>query len=486
MTAAVSIVLPLYRTRGTLPELLDRLITACPWPLRFVLVDDACPEGSAELVTSRFARLPGRLVTLDQNVGQYAAVLAGLRLADPGITVVMDADLQDAPEQVPTLVQRLRDNPEVDLVCAGRRGHYERAGRRFTARVYRRTLWALTGGRVPADAGMFSAISDPGRRRILALGDHAAPLLPAAARAGLRVESLPLPRSTRPVGRSSTTSARRVRAGLSALATVTPAQPLVTRWSPARRCAPAGSITELGSPGGASMPDHNATQIDYFSGRALPRMDPVGRARTPYTQRQLQAVIDAGGIGPSDRIVDVGCGLGKYTIGLAERGLDVTGLDLTPALVERLHRVAPQIPAVVGDLLDPPAELLGGFDVVTGFFMLHHLPDVQAGFAGARRLLAPGGRAVFCEPNAMFPGYYAQITLTPGMSWRGDRGVLNMRARRLRAQLQQAGFQDIRIETFGAFPPALANRSWGRALERRIERLPGIRPVRAFLLIHAR
>lgn len=78
MTAAVSIVLPLYRTRGTLPELLDRLITACPWPLRFVLVDDACPEGSAELVTSRFARLPGRLVTLDQNVGQYAAVLAGL------------------------------------------------------------------------------------------------------------------------------------------------------------------------------------------------------------------------------------------------------------------------------------------------------------------------------------------------------------------------------------------------------------------------
>ena len=78
--------------------------------------------------------------------------------------------------------------------------------------------------------------------------------------------------------------------------------------------------------------------------------------------------------------------------------------------------------AVEGDLLDPPAELHGSFDVVTGFFVLHHLEDLDAAFAGGRQLARPGGRVVFIEPNAYFPGFYVQVTLTPGMSWKGGEG----------------------------------------------------------------
>ena len=171
-------------------------------------------------------------------------------------------------------------------------------------------------------------------------------------------------------------------------------------------------------------------------------------------------------IQPGDRVVDVGCGPGKYTVGLAARGFDVTGLDLTPALVEQLREAAPGVTAVEGDLLDPPAELHGSFDVVAGFFVLHHLEDVDAAFVGGRRLAKPGGRVVFIEPNAYFPGFYVQVTLTPGMSWKAREGHRRTCGPAgCGASAEAAGLRDVEVTTFGAFPPALANRAWGGRLE---------------------
>ncbi len=230
---------------------------------------------------------------------------------------------------------------------------------------------------------------------------------------------------------------------------------------------------------------HNEEQIAYFTGRDLPRMDPRRRADTPYTQRQLDAVVAAGRIQPGQKVVDVGCGPGKYTVGLASRGFDATGLDLTPGLVETLREVAPEVTAVEGDLLDPPAELVGAFDAVTGFFMLHHLDDIDAAFVGAAKLAKPGGRVVFIEPNAYFPGFYVQVTLTPGMSWKGDKGIVHMRAGRLRRAATAAGLRDVEVTTFGAFPPALANRAWGRRVEAGLERVPGWGRAKAFVVVSA-
>lgn len=227
-------------------------------------------------------------------------------------------------------------------------------------------------------------------------------------------------------------------------------------------------------------PRHNQKQIEYFSNRPLPRMTAAPGSPSPYVSRQVEAVIAAGGLRSGDRIIDVGCGPGKYTVALSAAGLDVEGLDLTPRLIGELQGSAPHLSAHVGDLMDPPDHLRGQFDGVTGFFVLHHIIDPAAAFAGTAALLRPGGRAVFCEPNPLFAGYYAQIFLTPGMTWAGDRGITRMRPRRLRDHAAEAGFASFDFHRFGALPPALANRPGFARAERAMEAVPGWSWGRAF------
>ncbi len=241
----VSVVLPLYRTRLTLDELLERLTVACPPGTEFVLVDDACPDGTGDLVLAGWGQLPGRLVRLASNVGQHAAVQAGLRRTRGARVVVMDADLQDSPEDVPRLLAEL-DAGSADIVCAGRRGHYAAPARERSARAYRRAARLLSGGRIPVDAGMFSAWRREAVDRVVALDDHAAPLVPAAARARLRIATLPVERNTRPRGRSATGAWRRLRIAGRGLVTLTPLHPVARRLQPRRRRPTAAEVVELG------------------------------------------------------------------------------------------------------------------------------------------------------------------------------------------------------------------------------------------------
>ena len=404
---ALSVVLPLYRTRAALPELVDRLRAAldAQGPVELVLVDDADPDRSYEAVPRDAAAAASIVVRHhDTNLGQIAAVITGLAAAGGDLVAVMDADLQDAPEDLPLLVERLRAaNGTLDAVAAGRHGHYESRIRELTGRGYRRVIHRLTGGRIPADAGMYLVMTRATRDRVLALNDPAVHLVAALGRTRARVASVPAPRRARPAGSSGYRPWGRVKVASRAIVVCTPLYPALRRID-ARRAS--GAVVS------ASTDRHNETQRRYFSGRDLPRMDPA-RADTAYTRRHADVLAAACAIAPGDRVLDVGCGRGKYTLALARRGISVQGMDLTPGLLSDLERADPNIVTHIGDLGDPPAEMRGAFDVVVGFFVLHHVPDPAAAFAGTCALLRPGGRAGFLEPNPLFPGYYVQITCTP-------------------------------------------------------------------------
>jgi SAM-dependent methyltransferase len=232
----------------------------------------------------------------------------------------------------------------------------------------------------------------------------------------------------------------------------------------------------------AGRAEHNARQIAYFEAKVSPRMVPVG---SPYLQRHVTEALRFAGLGKDDRVLEVGCGMGRYTLLLADR-VRVEGLDLSDVLLERLRQYdggRRRIPLHCADLADPPPQLVGRFDSVIGFFTLHHVHDLAGCFAGAARLVRSGGSVVFLEPNALNPLFYVQILVTPGMTWEGDGGMVRMRRGPIFAAMRKAGLERLALRRFGFFPPLLANRPWGRRLEAVLERFPPWRVLLPFQIV---
>lgn len=91
----------------------------------------------------------------------------------------------------------------------------------------------------------------------------------------------------------------------------------------------------------------------------------------------------------------VGCGLGADAEYLAGRGWTTTGFDLSPTAIEQASTRDPEsaVHYRVADLLDLPADLVGGFDLVVEIHTLQAMPDPPRADAarGVASLLAPGG-----------------------------------------------------------------------------------------------
>jgi SAM-dependent methyltransferase len=141
-------------------------------------------------------------------------------------------------------------------------------------------------------------------------------------------------------------------------------------------------------PGGILIPD--AAVYDTLSRFLL----------GPFVER---IAADVAAVAPDGaRVLEVGCGPGHLSIRLARRHrLEVTGLDLDPAMIERARANA----ARRGDgderrpsfLVGDVASLTfpdGSFDLVVSTLSMHHWADPAAGLAEIGRVLRPGGRAL--------------------------------------------------------------------------------------------
>jgi 2-polyprenyl-3-methyl-5-hydroxy-6-metoxy-1,4-benzoquinol methylase len=467
VTVELSVVIPVYGNAATLGALHARVAaaTAGLGPVEMVFVDDACPHGSGAVLDALAVEDPRvRVVHLPTNRGQHAAILAGLAVTRGRRVAVLDADLQDPPEALPALVERL-DGGGWHAVFAGRRGRYSSPWRTLSGRAFRAALARLTN--LPGDAGGYVVLSRAMADAVLALEARRPYLAGMVGATGLAQTSIPVLRASRPDGRSAYAAGARARLALPAL--------FDAAWTWRRH------------PSTAGRGRHQAGQLSYYDGPALDRKRRMQPVDTPYVRGHVERVVAFGGIRPGDRVLDVGCGMGKYTLVLAAIGHHVEGLDLSPALLERFAR-ADRFGLVRhrADLLDPPADLAGRYDVVTAFMALHHLPDLAAGFAGMRRLVRPGGRIVLLEPNGLCPLFPLQITLSPTMSWRGDKGVLSMRPGPIRRAAEAAGLVEVEIERVGICPPRVMNSRLGPPLERLVDRVGVLEPVRAFALIRAR
>ncbi len=230
----------------------------------------------------------------------------------------------------------------------------------------------------------------------------------------------------------------------------------------------------------AHIERHNRAQVEYFERAGEKAMRPTS---SPYVERQVDALVRFADLPPGAHLLDVGCGMGRYTFPLAERGFAVEGLDLSQTLLDRLEAFSAgryEIPLHCVDIIDFPDAVDTRFDAAVGFFTLHHLHDLHASFAAMARLVKPGGRIAFLEPNPLNVLYYVQMVVAPGMSWEGDKGILNMRPHTVFRAMADAGLSNLALTRFGLFPPFAANRVWGARLERVLERVQLWRSLLAF------
>jgi len=113
----ISVVIPVYNSEGSLPELIKRLndiLLTASNHFEVLLVNDCSMDHSWDVIcelTRQYDWVRG--VNLMRNYGQHNAVLCGIRMAKNEIIVTIDDDLQNPPEEIPKLIDKLAEGYDV-------------------------------------------------------------------------------------------------------------------------------------------------------------------------------------------------------------------------------------------------------------------------------------------------------------------------------------------------------------------------------------
>ena len=175
----ISVVTPMNDEQACVEEFLrrtDAVLASMPGDHEIVIVDDGSTDRTPALLEAALAHMPRlRVVTLARNVGQCSALMAGLQASRGSTVVVMDGDLQNAPEDIPALAAELARGH--DLVSGFRGGRVEGPIRRIPSRLANWLLRRVSGCDVRDMGGYKVLRGEVARSLRLRPGQHR--LLPA-------------------------------------------------------------------------------------------------------------------------------------------------------------------------------------------------------------------------------------------------------------------------------------------------------------------
>ncbi|MGH8372058.1 MAG: glycosyltransferase [Stenotrophobium sp.] len=146
-TSLVSVVIPVYNEQESLAVLFARLypaLDALNRKYEILFVDDGSADRSAAMLREQFDKRPDvtRVVLLQSNFGQHAAILAGFSAAQGEIVVTLDADLQNPPEEIATLLAKMDEG--YDYVGTIRRKRQDVWWRTYASRLMNRLRERIT------------------------------------------------------------------------------------------------------------------------------------------------------------------------------------------------------------------------------------------------------------------------------------------------------------------------------------------------------
>jgi len=210
-----TVVLPVYRNAGSIPELLEALAeldTQLDGRLEAVFVVDGSPDDCLALLTSSLPGKPFRsqLLAHSRNFGSFAAIRTGLGAGSGPFYAVMAADLQEPPELVGRMFAVL-EAEEADIAVGQRTSRDDPLFSRLAARLFWGTYRRLVQREVPSGGVDIFGINRAVRDQMLRLEESNTSLVGLLFWLGFRRRLLPYERLPRRHGKSAWTWKRKVK-----------------------------------------------------------------------------------------------------------------------------------------------------------------------------------------------------------------------------------------------------------------------------------
>lgn len=144
----VSVVIPVYNEKESLPELERWLVKVCTdsnLSYEIIFVDDGSSDSSWNTIRELSHNNKAvRGIRFRRNYGKAAALHSGFAEAAGDVVITMDSDLQDSPDEIPSLVKMIREDG-YDLVSGWKKKRYDPLIKRCTSRIYNRTARMFSG-----------------------------------------------------------------------------------------------------------------------------------------------------------------------------------------------------------------------------------------------------------------------------------------------------------------------------------------------------
>ena len=205
-TQSISVVVPIYNDQEVIAELHRRLrpvLEAITDSYEIILVDDGSRDHSwEEMLQVRKANEHVRVVRLSRNFGQQSAIAAGLSLTSNDLIVLMDSDLQDRPEDIPTLIDALLADPYATMAIAQWEERKDSRMKLAVSRLFQRVSNSITEIHTVPRLGIFRVMKKSVVEELRNFPEKTATTVSLLYYIGSRYVAVPLKRDARFAGKS--------------------------------------------------------------------------------------------------------------------------------------------------------------------------------------------------------------------------------------------------------------------------------------------
>ena len=157
----ISLVIPIYNEEEVIDELLQRSVATLEGigrPFEVIIVNDGSEDSSLEkLLAHREKDKRIKIVELSRNFGHQAAFTAGIRRSKGEYTVMMDGDLQDTPELIKDMFEKMKSG-EYDIVNGYRKSRAEKGFRGLMFTTFHKLFALILNKKDVENIGNFSML----------------------------------------------------------------------------------------------------------------------------------------------------------------------------------------------------------------------------------------------------------------------------------------------------------------------------------------